>query len=68
MKSLIPLTGAKYKDQCRVEDKIPIYLIVGGAVGVTVGTLIKSKYFCRNITNQQKFRQNGNGKLFKLGR
>lgn len=26
--------GAKYKDQCRVEDKIPIYLIVGGAVGV----------------------------------
>lgn len=26
--------GAKYKDQCPVEDKIPIYLIVGGAVGV----------------------------------
>ena len=34
MKSWIPLTGAKYKDQCPVEDKIPIYLIVGGAVGV----------------------------------
>lgn len=26
--------GAKYKNQCRVEDKIPIYLIVAGAVGV----------------------------------
>lgn len=26
--------GAKYKNQCPVEDKIPIYLIVGGAVGV----------------------------------
>lgn len=26
--------GAKYKNQCPVEDKIPIYLIVAGAVGV----------------------------------
>ncbi|KAJ7363288.1 hypothetical protein OS493_011571 [Desmophyllum pertusum] len=26
--------GAQYKNQCPVEDKIPIYLIVAGAVGV----------------------------------
>lgn len=31
---LISCAGAKYKDQCPVEDKIPIYLIVAGAVGV----------------------------------
>ena len=26
--------GAKYKNDCHVQDKIPIYLIVAGAVGV----------------------------------
>ena len=26
--------GAKYKNDCPIEDKIPIYLIVAGAVGV----------------------------------
>lgn len=30
----ISCTGAKYKNECPVEDKIPIYLIVAGAVGV----------------------------------
>ena len=32
--SLIVFAGAKYKNQCPVEDKIPIYLIVAGAIGV----------------------------------
>lgn len=27
-------TGAKYKDECPIETKIPIYLIVGGSVGI----------------------------------
>lgn len=31
---MIFLAGAKYKNRCPVEDKIPIYLIVAGAVGV----------------------------------
>ncbi|EDO47125.1 predicted protein, partial [Nematostella vectensis] len=26
--------GAKYKNQCPIEDKIPIYLIVGGSFGI----------------------------------
>ena len=32
--NVIFFVGAKYKDQCPVEPKIPIYLIVAGAVGV----------------------------------
>ena len=31
---LIFFSGAKYKNDCPAEDKIPIYLIVAGAVGV----------------------------------
>lgn len=34
MQPVISFAGAKYKNQCPVEDKIPIYLIVAGVVGV----------------------------------
>ena len=34
MQPAIFFAGAKYKNQCPVEEKIPIYLIVAGAVGV----------------------------------
>ena len=31
---IVVFLGAKYKDDCRVENMIPIYLIVGGSAGL----------------------------------
>ena len=58
----IAFAGAKYKDECPAEDKIPIYLIVAGAVGA-FRNLISLGRRAKQSDNQDEEEQSKNRPL-----
>ncbi|KAJ7363287.1 hypothetical protein OS493_011570 [Desmophyllum pertusum] len=57
---LMIVIGATYKNQCPINDKIPIFLVVGGAVGVLrfliwcLGVKLKAQEFANNHEGMHK--------------
>ena len=43
LRFIISFSGAVYKNDCKAQDKIPIFLIVGGSIGLVRNVLCVKK-------------------------